>query len=1056
MTVPAVPDLLAVDVPVGGRVLVVSDLHLGRYTTSTSATATAELAQAVDAWTGPGLLIFNGSCLELLCAGGTDARAALLAHAALRTAVKAFAAGPGRRVLYLPGARDSRVAWDAAAAGAIGDMLGTEIALAADLTIDTGAGPRVVRVEPGHQLDALTHLDDPRNPGESPLGHHLVCDVLPALRSSTSGRATDDGPAGGAQLPEADGWLSGLESLDDPASFPRFLASRLTYRRLGRHAWVLLLPVIAAALLRLPFAAMRTAHQHVASAARVTLFMGLATAVGLILVGTVVALMVRGTWRGLAGVALRQASDDARSDRNAAARARARQLVTSGHAGLVTGSTRRPELTYLGDGFYANSGCASDVVTESPARLHALGAPSLFLAQRQVSWVELEAGSELHVRLLHSRKDLGGATILERLLTQSGPERVPAANDSQPVLVATFPHGTSWPAPVSVDRRLRRVRRWSAALVAAAGVLSLMSAFLAPTRQRLSSLLQFVPLAVPQAADALVALASLGLLALARSIRRGQRRAWLIACTLLAGTFLLHLVKGFDVEEAIATGAVFGYLFVHRDAFQAGVDKPSTRRGVLTLLWGAALTIAFGTAAVELGTRLAASRHHQRLPLPRAFLAATERLVGVRSVRLPDRLDDFFAPAMVAIAIGLGLAVAYLLSRPVVAHRAASPAAGGVPAGVNLGAGGLGRARDVVRRYGSGTLDYFALRPDKEFFFWGDSVVAYGIYGGVCLVSPDPIGPRAEREEVWKAFRRFADRSGWTLTVLGAGEDWLPVYRAAGMHDLYVGDEAVVDCGRFTLDGGRFKGLRQAVNRVAKYGYTITFHDPATIDVALRRQLEGVMTKSRRGDFERGFSMTLGRAFDASDDGLLLAVVWGPAGADGEAEPVAFCQYVPAPGINGYSLDLMRRDSGEHPNGLLDFAIVETIRYLKAQGKTGLGLNFATMRAVLAGEAGDGLSQRIQAWLLRRMSDSMQIESLWKFNAKFDPDWLPRYALYDSPEHALPCAIAVARAESFWELPVIGRFLVPSTPAPTGTAAPATGTRAPEPAPAAISASPDR
>ena len=137
---------------------------------------------------------------------------------------------------------------------------------------------------------------------------------------------------------------------------------------------------------------------------------------------------------------------------------------------------------------------------------------------------------------------------------------------------------------------------------------------------------------------------------------------------------------------------------------------------------------------------------------------------------------------------------------------------------------------------------------------------------------------------------------------------------------------------------------------------------------------------------------------------------------------------MPAPGINGYSLDLMRRDDGEHPNGLLDFAVVETIRHLITQGKRGLGLNFATMRAVLAGEMGEGVSQRIQAWMLRRMSAEMQIESLWKFNAKFDPDWQPRYALYDSPEHALPAVIAVARAESFWELPIIGRFLVPSGP----------------------------
>ena len=62
----------------------------------------------------------------------------------------------------------------------------------------------------------------------------------------------------------------------------------------------------------------------------------------------------------------------------------------------------------------------------------------------------------------------------------------------------------------------------------------------------------------------------------------------------------------------------------------------------------------------------------------------------------------------------------------------------------------------------------------------------------------------------------------------------------------------------------------------------------------------------------------------------------------------------------------------------------------------------------------------------------MQIESLWKFNAKFDPRWQPRYATYDAPEHLIEVALAVARAESFWELPVIGRFLVPSAGDRTG------------------------
>src|SRR5581483_5653791 len=246
----------------------------------------------------------------------------------------------------------------------------------------------------------------------------------------------------------------------------------------------------------------------------------------------------------------------------------------------------------------------------------------------------------------------------------------------------------------------------------------------------------------------------------------------------------------------------------------------------------------------------------------------------------------------------------------------------------------------------------------------------------------------------------------------------------AGMRDLYIGDEAIVNCQSFSLEGGSMKGLRQAVNRIAKYGYRMEFYDPARVGPDLRAKLRGVMAQNRRGDAERGFSMTLGRVFDPDDRGLLLAVAYGPDG-----EPVAFCHYVPAPGIDGYSLDMMRRTDGPHPNGLIDFCVVRTIEHLRALGMTGLGLNFATFRAVLAGETGDTLTQRVERWFLKRMSDTMQIESLWRYNAKFTPAWRPRYAVYDSPENMLPAALAVVRAESFFELPVIGRFLAPDAEA---------------------------
>ena len=68
----------------------------------------------------------------------------------------------------------------------------------------------------------------------------------------------------------------------------------------------------------------------------------------------------------------------------------------------------------------------------------------------------------------------------------------------------------------------RRVRRWSAAVLAATGVVSLISATTLPLRHRIADLQKVFPLAVPEVATVLVAFSGLALILLSRGIRRGQ------------------------------------------------------------------------------------------------------------------------------------------------------------------------------------------------------------------------------------------------------------------------------------------------------------------------------------------------------------------------------------------------------------------------------------------------------------------------------------------------------------------------------------------------------
>jgi lysylphosphatidylglycerol synthetase-like protein (DUF2156 family) len=997
-------EVCRVDVALGRRVEVIGDLLLPTEPSASSSAVSRDIARRLEEWQGPGILIVCGRLVAQGCPEGS-ALQALDNHADLTAALSAFAARPDSSVLVVmaPGSRDSELV------GALTGF-GVRVVGGVDLQCETGSGPRTVLVRTGSMRADANPIDaTPR----------------------------DDRP-----------WLVGMERLDDPLESRRFVTSRLLYRRLRRYLWAPPLALAAVALaLRIEWIVDGLGHlfrsprqqdalQRAYNASWFSRFMvTVVIAVALLAVlAVVVAITSRGIWRALGGEGLPAPWARERSAAGPIAHAQleidgedaldmTRRAVENGAAGVIAGGAVAAELSHLDVGFFACPGATSEVVHEHRGRL---GLPPTFLHHRQESTIEIETGAELHVRLILATADLPMATLGERLVTSDSvvKGRTKAA-EVHAELVAGWPTGASWPpAPeVAADRvRVRRIRRLAAVSLFVAGAIDLLSAVTAPLRTHLHLIAQYLPVALVQAAGALVAIAGIGMIMLSRGILRGQRRSWAVAVLLLTGSLALHLVHAADVVTLLVCAAVLVLLVVRRDLFRA-VSEPATLVGAFAIL---AIGGLFATLGGFIGVELAGNVHHHPLPgWPNVLAGSAERLVGVEWVKFPPTIDRFASRSLLAVGISLIVVALYLLTRPVVDRSLSSGRAA-----VGRRAAEL-RARDIVRRHGTGTLDYFALRDDKQWFFHRDSLVAYAVFGGVCLVSPDPIGPFSERAHVWDAFRRYVDRHGWGLGVMGAGEEWLPTYQASGMRFLYIGDEAVVDPRVFSLEGGKMKGLRQAVNRVGRYGYTVRFLDPAHLAPRDAACMAELMAKSRRGEQERGFSMMLGRLFDPRDADLLLTLVEGPDG-----DPVAMCQFVPSPAIGGYSLDLMRRDPGDHPNGLLDFALCSTIAHLKERGMSGLSLNFAAMRSILEGDSGDGVTQRVERWAIRRLSGVLQIETLWRFNSKYEPHWLPRYIVFDSAEQFVPVAVQIMRAESLTEVPVIGRLLTTGVAKRAGPAVP--------------------
>ncbi|MER5770149.1 phosphatidylglycerol lysyltransferase domain-containing protein [Streptomyces sp. NPDC001985] len=500
------------------------------------------------------------------------------------------------------------------------------------------------------------------------------------------------------------------------------------------------------------------------------------------------------------------------------------------------------------------------------------------------------------------------------------------------------------------------------------------------------------------------------LVLLAHGLRRRKRPAWRAAAVLLPAGALGHLLHGQPAALAIAPLVVLVPLIAHRREFSARPDPRGRRRALAVLALLGAGALAAGTAVTAV-----TAAHPDRAPgSPGPGDLLKHTLYGLLGFEGPVAHTGG-APWTVAYTLGaLGLLTAagalHALLRP---ERPDS----------RLGADDEQRLRDLLARHGAqDSLGHFALRRDKGVVFSpsGKAAVCYRVVSGVMLASGDPVGDA----EAWPgAIERFlaeARAHAWTPAVMGCsrtgGEVWT---REAGLDALELGDEAVVEVADFSLSGRAMRNVRQMVNRIERGGYTTRVrraHDLPDEELAAIRRAADAW---RGTGTERGFSMALGRIGDPSDGEAVIATAHrddDPGAPHGDLKAVI--HFVPW-GTDGMSLELMRRDRSADP-GVNELLIVAALRAAPGLKVERVSLNFAMFRAALArGERlGAGPVLRLWRGLLVFLSRWFQIESLYRFNAKFRPRWEPRFVVFRSARDLPRIAFAALRAEGFVTAPL--------------------------------------
>jgi lysyl-tRNA synthetase class 2 len=492
------------------------------------------------------------------------------------------------------------------------------------------------------------------------------------------------------------------------------------------------------------------------------------------------------------------------------------------------------------------------------------------------------------------------------------------------------------------------------------------------------------------------------LILLSYGIRRRKKAAWRIVCILFSLIFLLAVATALQTEGAggeIVTTVVFGMAFVlmlfSRHQFDTLPDR-ANRRLALRVFAG------FLLFAVVIGSFLVFLTDENSLggPLTYPIYALLQTAFGAAISGNPIDVDvPGWVDGMLGIMGGTLLVfTVWALFKPARGEAILTPEEE-LP------------ARTLLAEYGDqDSLGYFALRRDKDVILAPNhrAAISYRVEGPVCLASGDPLGDPESWDGAITAWLEMCKAHAWLPGVMSAGERAAQAYRRLGLDALELGDEAILEVDHFNLDGREMRQVRQAVRRVQRAGYSTRIRRHGQIPADEMQALIADAERWRDGATERGFSMALGRLGDPADGRCVMVEAFDSYGLR-----KGMLSFVPW-GRNGLSLDLMRRDRAAE-NGLNEFMVASLVADAASVGVQRVSLNFAVMRSVFerGSQIGAGPVLRLGYGLLSFASRFWQLESLYLANAKYHPDWLPRYICFEHSRDAIRIGLAAARAEGF-------------------------------------------
>lgn len=513
-----------------------------------------------------------------------------------------------------------------------------------------------------------------------------------------------------------------------------------------------------------------------------------------------------------------------------------------------------------------------------------------------------------------------------------------------------------------------------ALLLLALGIINIISALTPAIPYRLHRLRHFLQVDAINASNYFILIAGLMMLVTAAFLIKGLRNAWWIAVILCVISCIGNLTKAIDYEEALVSMGVLGMLYFSRKEYYIRNNPRLRFVGFSTALLSMIAVLIYGC----IGFYFLDKKHFNidftwRESLQYGF----ENFFLLESHKLVPR-DHFAKLFLLSINISgfLSLSFAfYAVVRPYVVKKFVT-------------AEDIEKAKLLLQQYGKSAVDYFKVYSDKMIFIASDlnAFISYKIAGDYAVVLENPVAENStQMKQCIARFDRFCLKSGIKSLYYRVPQETLYAYKELNKKCLLVGQEAVVNLNKFTLEGGRQKTLRNSVNKVRDSGYMSIIYNPPIKD-GLLQKVKAVSDEWLNSTGRKEIIFSQGQfEWDELKQQTLL-VIENP-----EEKIVGFLNIIPDYTKDEATFDLMRK-TDDAPRGVMDFMMVELFKHLKSQGLSYVNIGFVPFSGI---EMPQNLTEKSMSFAYDRIRSFATYRGLRDFKEKFLPDWHNKYLAYD-------------------------------------------------------------